>query len=143
MFTVSTFQLKAGLTTQLYQYILIQFALQSTFYSFKYLLYKVYDQGTEKNIWTQEKEITGGQRKLHNEKLYNAYSSLREAPSLLPERTKETSFCRSTIGILQTGPLDNYLIPLPSDLFIPEHYRWQCTRASMFSVTALFGDPTD
>jgi hypothetical protein len=40
---------------------------------------EAFERGDEENIWTEEDELLGGWRKLHNEKFHNLYSS----PSLI------------------------------------------------------------
>jgi hypothetical protein len=35
----------------------------------------VFENGAEENIWTEEDEVRGGWRKLHNDKFHNFYSS--------------------------------------------------------------------
>jgi hypothetical protein len=36
---------------------------------------RVFEIGTEEDIWTEESEVTGEWRKLHNEELHDLYSS--------------------------------------------------------------------
>jgi hypothetical protein len=38
-------------------------------------LLQFYNNGAQENVWTEEDEVTGGWRKLHNEELHDLYSS--------------------------------------------------------------------